>query len=185
MHLIPQPFLLEENFAPRTSTPNPFSLRRRGGLYYRNMGQFWNLGTNKYKIAEKMIYKKKNLQFLLHLESEQKMFRFAKNLRKRNTNAEKLLWEQLKERKFYGLKFRRQHPILYYVADFYCHEERLIVEIDGEVHNTDRQKEHDKNRSAELGKIGIRVLRLTNNEVELSIDEVIKRIKEFVFKTTY
>jgi len=71
------------------------------------------------------------------------------------------------------------------VADFYCHEERLIVEIDGEVHNTDRQKEHDKNRSAELGKIGIRVLRLTNNEVELSIDEVIKRIKEFVFKTTY
>jgi len=61
-----------------------------------------------------------------------------------------------------GWKFRRQHPILYYIADFYCHEYRLVIEVDGGIHQIDRQKHNDINRSAELESRGIRIIRFRN-----------------------
>jgi very-short-patch-repair endonuclease len=79
-----------------------------------------------------------------------------------------------------GLKFRRQHPIHFYVADFYCHEKRLIIEIDGGIHEEDRIKEHDDNRTAELERLGIRVIRFTNDEVIKSKELVLKRIIDFL-----
>ena len=127
-----------------------------------------------------MVYKKRNFQFLLHLETKQYMFRYAKQLRKRNTKAEKLLWDELRGRKCNGLKFRRQHPILYYIADFYCHEERLIIEVDGEIHDQKDQMEYDNNRSAELERHGLHILRFTNYEVEYSIDKVLIKIIDFI-----
>ena len=79
-----------------------------------------------------------------------------------------------------GLKFRRQHPLHFYIADFYCHEQRLVVEIDGEMHEQEQLKEHDENSTAELEKYGIRVIRFTNKQVINSIEEVIQGIIQHV-----
>jgi very-short-patch-repair endonuclease len=94
------------------------------------------------------------------------------------TKAEKVLWNELKNRKMCGLKFRRQYPIHYYIADFYCHEKRLIIEVDGGIHRDKSVREHDENRSAELEGLGIRVIRVTNEQILKSLDEVIDKIKK-------
>jgi very-short-patch-repair endonuclease len=93
------------------------------------------------------------------------------------TDAERILWEAIKNRKCSGLKFRRQHPIHFYVADFYCHEKRLIIEIDGKIHKKRSVKEHDENRSAELERFGITVIRFSNDQVENSLNKVLNEIQ--------
>jgi very-short-patch-repair endonuclease len=105
-------------------------------------------------------------------------FENARNLRKVLTNAEESLWQELRNRKLQGLKFRRQHPISHYIADFYCAEKRLVVEVDGCIHNSKEQKEYDERRTADLASMGIHVLRFTNNEVEQDMPSVLKRIDE-------
>ena len=100
------------------------------------------------------------------------------------TEAEKVLWEQLKNRKCNGLKFRRQHPIHWYIADFYCHEKRLAIEVDGGIHLTSSIKENDENRSAELDRLGISVLRFTNEMVLKELEKVLQEIRNFVEKET-
>jgi len=97
-------------------------------------------------------------------------------LRKEITIAEKLLWNKLRNKQLEGLKFRRQHPIDIFIADFYCHEKKLIVEVDGEIHKY--QKEYDEGRTSELEAYGVTVIRFTNDEVINNIKQVIKRIKE-------
>ncbi len=126
-----------------------------------------------------MVFKKANIDFLLYLNTEEKTRKYAKRLRKKETKAEKKLWNLLKGRRCAGLKFRRQHPIHYYVADFYCHEERLIVEVDGGIHLVKSIIEHDENRTAELERYGIRILRFSNEQVMNNIDEVVLEIKKF------
>ena len=129
-----------------------------------------------------MVFRKSNIEFLLYLNTEQKIRKYAKTLRKNETNAEKILWKLLKSRKCEGLKFRRQHPMHYYVADFYCHEERLIIELDGGIHSEQNIKEQDENRTAELERHGIRILRFSNEQVINNVVEVLSKIKEFVDK---
>lgn len=104
----------------------------------------------------------------------------AKALRKRDTPAEEKLWEILRDRKITGLKFRRQHPIGSYVADFYCHELKLIVEIDGSVHEEAEQIAHDENRDANLAALDYTILRFTNDEVFLNAKDVLSRITTVV-----
>jgi len=99
-------------------------------------------------------------------------------LRENMTASEKLLWERLKAKQICGIRFRRQHPIFIFIADFYCHEARLVVEIDGEIHN--QQIEYDDGRSAEMEKFFIKIIRFTNYEVENKIDEVIEKITNIV-----
>jgi cyclase len=70
------------------------------------------------------------------------LFRYAKKLRNNPTKAESLLWDKLKQKQL-GFKFRRQHPVYKYIADFYCHKLKLIIEIDGDYHNETYQKEYD------------------------------------------
>jgi len=132
-----------------------------------------------------MVLKRRNINFLLHLDAESHLIRKAQYLRKQETMAEKILWDKLKNRKCGDLKFRRQHPIHYYVADFYCHEERLIIEVDGEIHSVLSIKEHDKNRTAELNRYGIRILRFSNEQVINNTQEVVKAIIEFVTNDPY
>lgn len=98
----------------------------------------------------------------------------ARILRKTMTIPEKLLWDKLKEKQINGLRFRRQHPIEFFIADFYCHQIRLVVEIDGEIHS--QQEEYDDGRSAEMEKFDIRVIRFKNWEVENDIENVIIKI---------
>jgi very-short-patch-repair endonuclease len=105
-------------------------------------------------------------------------FEAARILRENMSYYEKLLWEKLKLKQISGVRFRRQHPIDFFLADFYCHEARLVVEIDGEIHNY--QGEHDDGRSAEMERSHIKVIRFTNSEVENNLEDVVKRIENEV-----
>jgi very-short-patch-repair endonuclease len=109
---------------------------------------------------------------------------FARELRKYQTPEEKILWTQLRGRKFLGLKFLRQHPIIvykidntisFYIADFYCDEKKLVVEIDGLIHN--KQIDYDKARDFIMKKMELQVLRVTDEEVNRNVFAVLKKIK--------
>lgn len=86
-------------------------------------------------------------------------------LRANSTPSEEILWEEIRNRKLNGLKFKRQHSIGNYIVDFYCASKRLIVELDGEVHNTSDQKEKDKHRDENLSEMNFRILRISNSLV--------------------
>ncbi len=101
-------------------------------------------------------------------------------MRKKVTPAERRLWEVLQNRQLDGYKFRRQHPIYKYIADFYCHELSLVIELDGGVHDGLEQKEHDLNRDQVIQEFGIRVLRIKNEEVIGDMEDVIRMIKGFL-----
>jgi type I restriction enzyme, R subunit len=88
------------------------------------------------------------------------------------------LWERLRDRRFLGLKFRRQVPIGPYVADFYCHERKLVLELDGGVHDGEKQKSHDKNRDENLTALGYKILRFTNDELQEDLDSVLARARQ-------
>jgi very-short-patch-repair endonuclease len=105
-------------------------------------------------------------------------FLLAKRLRGRMTQAEILLWDQLKNNQFKGYKFRRQHPIHQFVVDFYCHELNLIIEIDGKYHESEEQKSKDINRSELLAFQGLREIRFTNEEIINTLDFVLKKLEE-------
>jgi very-short-patch-repair endonuclease len=106
----------------------------------------------------------------------------AAELRKNMTTAEKVLWQQLRNRKFGGLKFRRQHPVDIFIIDFYCHERKLAIEVDGEIHNQVDQKEWDENRSFELNEFGIQILRFSNEDVISHTEKVVDSIKKFLIQ---
>ena len=99
------------------------------------------------------------------------------HLRKNLTEAELVLWMVLKDKKVEGRKFRRQHSIGNYIADFYCASERLIIELDGQHHFTSEGIEKDSDRDNHLSKMNIRVLRFENKEVLNHLTDVIKKIK--------
>lgn len=100
----------------------------------------------------------------------------ARELRKRLTHAEELLWHLLRNRRFCGYKFRRQHPVSGYILDFYCHEEKLAIELDGGGHNESSQQEYDAERTKVLEGAGIRVLRFWNDDVLKNTDDVLNSI---------
>jgi very-short-patch-repair endonuclease len=131
-----------------------------------------------------MVYIGKTRDYLLHLNAGQKVFNKAHDLRHPMTEAEIFLWDKIRNRKLEGLKFRRQHPIHYYIADFYCHEKRLIIEVDGGIHLVDRVREHDEKRTAELDRLGITVIRFTNEQIIDQIDQVLKEIVSFTQSTS-
>ncbi len=114
----------------------------------------------------------------MHLNANPSTFRNADKLRKRLTTSEKILWEELRKRKLNGLKFRRQHPISRYVLDFYCHEAKLGVELDGKYHEKKSQKLYDKDRTENLEKHNIQIIRFTNEEVINSLSTVLNKIQE-------
>jgi len=93
------------------------------------------------------------------------MVEIARRLRSDATPAEQVLWEELRGRRFRGLKFRRQHPIGCFVVDFYCHERGLIVEVDGDVHQSGSQRAADAEREEWLTSLGLRIVRVPNELV--------------------
>jgi leucyl-tRNA synthetase len=106
----------------------------------------------------------------------------ARELRQRMTNAETLLWINLRNRRFHQLKFLRQHPIiydtyndkpLYFIADFYCAEKKLVIEVDGKIH--DFQKDDDQHREEILKSLKLKVLRIRNEEVD-DVHSVLEKI---------
>jgi len=100
-----------------------------------------------------------------------------KHLRENMTEAELVLWSVLKDKKLAGRKFRRQHSIGYYIADFYCPSERIVIELDGQHHYTPEGIENDKDRDEHLKLMNISVLRFENKLVLNNLTEVLKTIK--------
>lgn len=101
-----------------------------------------------------------------------------KYLRKNMTEAELVLWEILQDKKLCGRKFRRQHSIGNYIADFYCPSEKLIVELDGEHHFTEEGIAKDFERDQHLKLMNIQVLRFENKDVLQNLTKVLKQIKD-------
>ncbi|MGV3588784.1 MAG: endonuclease domain-containing protein [Adhaeribacter sp.] len=114
----------------------------------------------------------------LHKGAAKKLFDFARENRKKQTAAEELLWQHLRNRQLNNLKFRRQHPLGNFIADFYLHEAKLVIELDGEYHNAAENQDYDAGRTYELEEMGIKVLRFTNEEVLNDLDKVILTIKK-------
>jgi very-short-patch-repair endonuclease len=102
----------------------------------------------------------------------------AQFLRENLTKAEIHLWDRLKANQFQGLKFIRQHPIGIYIVDFYCHQYKLIIEVDGGYHNTLEQIEKDKERTDFLNFQGLKLIRFTNEQVLTEIGSVLEKIRE-------
>jgi very-short-patch-repair endonuclease len=99
------------------------------------------------------------------------------HLRKNMTEAELVLWKVLKDRQLCGRKFRRQHSIGHYIADFYCPSEKLIIELDGHHHYTPEGISKDLERDGHLEMMDIKVLRFENKEVLNNLTQVVKSIK--------
>ena len=102
----------------------------------------------------------------------------AKILRHNQTEIEGYLWQSLRNRRLGGYKFRRQHPIKDFVLYFYCPEKKLVVELDGDQHDTIQQMNHDQSRTTILEKEGVKVLRYWNNEVLQNTDGILNDILE-------
>jgi very-short-patch-repair endonuclease len=105
------------------------------------------------------------------------IFQKAEELRNNMTDAEEVLWTHLRKSQL-GVRFKAQHPIDKFIVDFYCHNVKLVIEVDGSIHEL--QKEYDINRSDELNNLGLNVIRFTNeevlNDIELVIDEIKKSL---------
>lgn len=107
------------------------------------------------------------------------IFKRAESLRERMTEAECLLWEELRNKKF-PVKFRRQHPLGKYIADFYCHKLKLVIELDGSIHLKPEVKAYDKNREDEIRSLGLTVVRFKNEEVIYNMQSVLAKISKLV-----
>jgi len=110
------------------------------------------------------------------------VFGFARELRKDMTDAEKILWTHLKEG-IQNLKVRRQHPIGHYVADFYCHKLKLIIEVDGSIHDLEEVKINDDEKEKYIIESGYNVLRFTNDQVYHNVEYILNEIKLFAIKS--
>jgi very-short-patch-repair endonuclease len=102
------------------------------------------------------------------------MVEVARQLRRESTPSEETLWQALRKRQLSGRKFRRQQPIGPFVVDFFCAEERLVVEVDGPIHQT--QVDADNARQRLLEATGLRILRVTVSEVERDLEQVLRAI---------
>jgi cyclase len=112
----------------------------------------------------------------MHYGASSEIFQIAERLRKNMTEAEKIIWERVCKNQL-GVRIRRQHPIWKFIADFYCHELKLIIEIDGGIHLNSENREYDISRDIILQDFRIEILRFTNNEVMSKPDWVIEAIK--------
>ncbi|MDP2209821.1 MAG: endonuclease domain-containing protein [Bacteroidota bacterium] len=109
----------------------------------------------------------------------------CRKLRKNATKTEKIFWEAVRNKKFLNKKFYRQYPIFFdiygeetfYIADFYCYEYKLVVEIDGKIH--DYNKKHDEFRTCIMNDLSLDVLRFKNEEIENNLENVLIKLKEY------
>lgn len=155
-------------FGPHPLAPSPY-LKERGKYlpWYFSKGNVINLmdSENRYQL-----YKwRKSI--------------FTKKLRRRMTPMESVLWEMLRNRRFRRLKFRRQVNIGPFIADFLCKEYKVIIELDGSIHNEVDQKEYDLHRDEFLTKRGYNVLRFKNEDIQNDIQNTLRIIDNFIQQT--
>jgi len=107
------------------------------------------------------------------------VFQKAEELRKNMTSAESIIWKHIHINPW-KLKFRRQHPISNFIADFYCHPIKLIIEIDGDIHDVEEVKQYDSAREQSLKEFGLTILRFRNEEVFKNADAILEKIDETI-----
>lgn len=114
-----------------------------------------------------------------HKLSAKRKFLFTKKLRQIMTPEEKILWQELRNRKCGGMKFRRQVNVNPYIADFLCWQHKLIIEVDGGIHKN--QLNHDRERDDYLRSLHFKVLRFTNDEIRNKLPFVLEKIRQAIF----
>jgi very-short-patch-repair endonuclease len=112
-----------------------------------------------------------------HRTAGHETVRFSRELRRELTAAERLLWHRLRRKNVGGFRFRRQHPIGPYIADFFCNEAGLVIEVDGGIHAVIEVSERDRLRDHIMREYGLTVLRVTNRDVMTDIDGVVASIE--------
>jgi len=108
--------------------------------------------------------------------ASKKTFLKALELRNNMTEAEKVLWEVLRNKRIFKARWKRQHPIDIFIVDFYCHKYKMVIEVDGEIHLDDEVKERDDGREHDIEKLGIKILRFTNKEIFEEMETIKSRI---------
>jgi very-short-patch-repair endonuclease len=115
----------------------------------------------------------------MYFGASPKLFHIARKLRRKLTLTEKALWDELCDKKLNGLKFRRQHPIYRYIVDFYNHQHKIVIELDGTYHKKSKQKLYDDFRDAEMVALGLTVIRFTDDQIISDLEKVIEVILEY------
>ena len=118
----------------------------------------------------------------MHFGAERELFEFAKELRRNQTLAEEHLWNRLRNKQLLECKFRRQHPLNKYIADFYCHKLKYVIEVDGGYHLTKEQSKYDFNRDGEMKELGILVRRFRNEQILLKLEDTIESVLKDILK---
>ena len=126
-----------------------------------------------------------SVEYPMYFGATPNVFRKAKELRKYETEAEKYLWTKLNRNQMLGLQFRRQHPISIFIADFYCPKIKLVIEVDGSIHDILGNEAYDIGRSDILNDFGITVIRFTNEQIINDIDNTINKIESMVRQLLY
>lgn len=118
----------------------------------------------------------------IYFEASPEILKRADVLRKEMTMAEKILWQKINKNQIKGYRFRAQHPIGKFIVDFYCPKALLVIELDGKIHLNKVVAERDDGREVEIKKLGIRILRFTNENVFKEIDKVLTSISSALEK---
>ncbi len=135
------------------------------------------------RVVERSDNRERPVFCILAFMFEPSIIELCRKLRKNQTAAETRLWKALKAKRFSGYKFRRQHPIIYqsiqgkrsfFIPDFYCAEKNLVIELDGKIHEF--QKEYDDNRDFILAQLGLKTIRILNDELQPNLDSVSTKI---------
>ena len=129
------------------------------------------------------------------MATKKQIIHFARDLRKNQTFAESIMWQLLRNRKIEGFKFNRQFPFKYegvgnnnykfFIADFYCNEKKLIIEIDGSSHDSEEAKINDEIRQERLESLGVRFLRFTDADVKRNMEMVLNSIDHWIDEQTH
>lgn len=112
----------------------------------------------------------------MHANAKPIIFRNAELLREKLTKAESILWEAIRKKRLDGYKFRQQHPISKFILDFYCHQIKLGIEIDGGYHENNGQKFYDEDRTEILNELGVKIIRFSNEDILQDLENVLKII---------
>ena len=121
-----------------------------------------------------------SVEYPMYYVASPDVFKKAKELRRYETEAEKMLWARLNRNKISGFHFRRQHPINRFIVDFYCARIKLVIEVDGNIHELPENKVYDIGRSQILNDFGITVIRFSNDQIIDDIEVTIINIRNKV-----
>ena len=118
----------------------------------------------------------------IKMKIDPQLLEFAKSMRHNSTDAEHLMWQLLRAKRFMNLKFRRQHVIKPYIVDFYCHELGLVIELDGSQHGRDDVIEYDAERTKFLEALDLKVVRYWNNDLMQNTETVLGNLWNICLK---